>query len=113
MKNITDSKILGTIIISLGLITITNNPVNAQSINNRQPQPFQSNEKNPLYGDGINPMDLIHNANFFNSRNSEDFAEDTNRNIDSAADDFKQQQKKRMMEMQQQQESTPTETIEN
>jgi hypothetical protein len=109
MKNIINSKNLSTIIISLGLITITHNSVNAQGINNNgQPQPFQSNEKNPLYGDGINPMDLIHNANFFNSRNGEDFAEDTNRNLDSAADDFKQQQKKRMMEMQKPQESTQT-----
>jgi hypothetical protein len=115
MKNITNSKILASVIISLGLITITHNSVNAQSINNQQPQPFQSNEKNPLYGDGINPLDLIHNANFFNSRNGADFAEDTNSNIDSAAKDFKQQQQKRMMEMQQQQqqESTPAETINN
>lgn len=107
MKNIANFKILVSIIISLGFITIADNSVNAQGINNNgQPQPFQSNEKNPLHGDGINPLDLIHNANFLNSRNGEDFAEDTNRNLDSAAEDFKQQQKKRMMEMQKQKEST-------
>ncbi|WP_066344390.1 hypothetical protein [Geminocystis sp. NIES-3708] len=106
MKNIANSNILGSIIISLSLITVTHNSVNAQAVRNGQPQPFQSNEKNPLYGDSINPMDLIHNANFFNSRNGADFAEDTNRNIDSAAEDFKQQQQKRMMEMQKQKEST-------
>ncbi|WP_308255101.1 hypothetical protein [Geminocystis sp. GBBB08] len=85
--------------------------MNAQSLNNPPQQPFQSNEKNPLYGDGINPLDLIHNANFFNSRNSADFAEDANRNIDSAAQDFKRQQQQRMMEIQKPQESTPTQTI--
>ncbi|WP_373480113.1 hypothetical protein [Geminocystis sp.] len=106
MKNITNSKIVASIIISLSLITITHNSVNAQTIKNGQPQPFQSNEKNPFYGDGINPMDLIHNANFFNSRNGADFAEDTNQNINSAAEDFKQQQQKRMIEMQKQKEST-------
>ncbi len=107
MKNITNSKILASIIVSLGLITITHNPVNAQSFNNKQPEPFQSNEKNPLHGNGINPLELIHNANFFNGRNGADFAEDTNRNLDSAAEDFKQQQLKRMMEIQKQEESTP------
>lgn len=40
-------------------------PANAQSNNiNGKNEPFQSNERNPFYGDGINPLDIIHNANF-------------------------------------------------
>ncbi|BAQ64543.1 hypothetical protein [Geminocystis sp. NIES-3709] len=114
MKNIINQKFLTITILSLGLVTITHNSVNAQSIYNaQQPQPYQSNEKNPLYGNGINPMELIHNANFLNSRTGEDFAEDTNRSLDSAAEDFKQQQLKRMMEMQKQQESPSPEVIDN
>ncbi|MGI0480437.1 hypothetical protein ACN4EE_06570 [Geminocystis sp. CENA526] len=115
MKNITNSPIFTSVIMTLGFIAMSHNSVNAQSIgNNQQPQPFQSNEVNPMHGtSGFNPMQLIHNANFFNSRTGEEFVEDTNKNIDSAAQDFRQQQLQRMMEMQKQQQSTPSQTIDN
>lgn len=94
------SKLLKGLIISLGMMTISYQGANAQGTT--QPQPFQSNEKNPLYGNGINPMELIHNANFLNGRSSTEFAEDTDKNLNSAAKDFKEQQRQRMMEMQKQ-----------
>jgi hypothetical protein len=56
-------------------------------------------------GSGFDPMSLIHNANLSRSRNGSDFAEDTQRNLNQAADQFKQLQQQRMLEMQQQQSS--------
>ncbi len=97
-----NNKILATILISLGLIALLPNSIKAQAINQKEPEPFQSNEKNSIYGDGINPMDLIHNANLLNNRSASDFAEDSNSNIDKAADEFKKQQLERMQQMQQQ-----------
>jgi hypothetical protein len=115
MKKVINSTLFTTVTITLGFIGFSQNTTHAQSItNNQQPQPFQSNEVNPMYGtSGFNPMQLIHNANFLNGRNQNDFAEDTNKNIDNAAEDFKQQQLQRMMEMQKQQQSTPPQPIDN
>ncbi len=95
-------KIIICLLISLGFITLLPNSIKAQAVNLKEPEPFQSNEKSTLYGDGFNPMDLIHNANLLNNRSSSDFAEDTNSNINKAADDFKKQQLERMQQMQQQ-----------
>lgn len=97
-----NSKILTSLLISCGLISFFSTPIFAQAINEKEPNPFQSNEQNPLYGDGINPMDLIHNANLLNNRSAYDFQEDTNNNINKAADDFKKQQLERMQQLQQQ-----------
>ncbi len=88
-------------VLTMGLISLFSPVTQAQSSINRQNEPFQSNERNPFYGDGINPMDIIHNANFFNSRTGSDFAEDTENNLNSAAENFKQQQQQRMLEMRQ------------
>lgn len=114
MIKVINSTLFTTLTITLGFISFSQNYVNAQNINNQQPQPYQSNEVNPMYGtSGFNPMQLIHNANFLNGRNGDEFAEDTNKNINSAAEDFKQQQLKRMIEMQKQQQSTPPQPIDN
>ena len=91
---------------TLGLILISGQPSYAQPVNQKQPEPFQANEQNPLYGNGINPMDLIHNANLLNGRSAADFMEDTNENLDQATDDFKKLQLERMQ--QQQLESNPS-----
>ncbi len=100
----TKLKIISTLLITFGIINI---PVQAQNINDNQPDTFQSNEVNPLYGEsGFNPLDLIHNANFCRNRTSADFAEDTNKNLDTAADDFKKQQLQRLIEMQQQNDTS-------
>ncbi|PHV63965.1 hypothetical protein [Cyanobacterium aponinum] len=103
-----------TLAISFAFIALASffAPANAQSNNiNGKNEPFQSNERNPFYGDGINPLDIIHNANFFNSRSGSDFAEDTENNINSEAENFKQLQQKRILEMQQQKQ-TPSQEIE-
>lgn len=104
-------KTLTTSFLIMGLMGFFSPITNAQnSVNRQQNQPFQSNERNPLYGDGINPLDIIHNANFANSRSGSEFAEDTENNINSAAESFKQQQQ-RMLEMRQKQ-NTPVENEE-
>ena len=68
---------------------------------------FQKNERSSqgsdVLGDGFNPLNLIHNANLRRSRNGDDFAEDTQTNLDKAAADFKRQQQLRL----QQQPATP------
>jgi hypothetical protein len=87
---------------SFGLILISARANYAQPVNLDQPDPFQSNEKNPLYGDGIDPMKLIHNSNLLNGRSSADFMGDTEENLDKAAMEFKKQQ---LLRIQQQQES--------
>ncbi len=99
MKN----KTLLSLMIAIGLSTISISTASAQTINrNQQNDPFQSNEQNPLYGDGFNPMQLIHNANMMNNRRSGGaFSEDSNRNIDNAARSFREQQLQRLMEMRQ------------
>jgi hypothetical protein len=95
---------------AFGLMLISGGEILAQSAN-QQPTPFQSNEQNPLYGDGINPLQLIHNANFFNSRSGSEFMEDTNQNLDRATQDFKKQQQERMLQqMQNRQQSINSET---
>ncbi len=84
--------------VNLGLILTTISPVLAQSVNEKPPQPFQSNEQDSLYREGFNPMDLIHNSRFLNGRSSGDFATDTDENLDKAAQDFKKQQLERMQQ---------------
>ena len=97
------SKIIFPLMVTLGLVGISNLTANAQSLEKSELETFQSNEVDPLYGSsGFNPMDLIHNANFLNGRTSADFAEDTNKQLDNATTDFKQQQLQRMIELQQQ-----------
>jgi hypothetical protein len=49
------------------------------------------NSTSPL-GNGLNLNDLMHNANFSRSRNSSEFADDTQRKLKKAADEFKQMQ---------------------
>jgi hypothetical protein len=65
---------------------------------------FQKNERSTqgsdVLGDGFNPLNLIHNANFRRSRNGEDFAEDTQTNLNKAAADFKRQQQLRLQQQQ-------------
>jgi hypothetical protein len=88
-----------TLSTALGLLCMSGARTFAQSVNQKQPDPFQSNEQNPVYGEGINPLDLIHNANLLNRRSSNEFIEDSNQNLDSAARDFKEQQKEKILEM--------------
>lgn len=57
---------------------------------------FQENEQDPMtggtFGNDFNPMDFIHNANFRRSRNSSEFQDDTQSELQNAAEKFKRQQ---------------------
>lgn len=89
-----------TLMMSLGLLTIFSSSINAQNIRaNQETQPFQNNETNSLYRDGFNPFDFIHNANFSSGRSGADFAEDTQNNIRTAAEEFRRLQQQRIQEM--------------
>jgi hypothetical protein len=54
------------------------------------------------FGSGLDPMQLMHNANFQRSRNGAEFAEDTRNNINNAANEFKKLQQQRILDQTQQ-----------
>lgn len=73
---------------------------------------YQSNEKNPTYGDapgGLNPMDLMHRAQQLGGRSAAEFNEESEAQLNNSANDFKRLQQQRILERQQQ-PSTPVET---
>lgn len=71
-------------------------PSQAQ-FNNSDGANFQPNEYDTLTGpSGLNPMDFIHRANFGTMRDSQQFQNDTNQQINDAAADFKRQQQEQL-----------------
>ncbi|MGF1591045.1 MAG: hypothetical protein ACFCU7_17725 [Pleurocapsa sp.] len=71
-------------------------------------QGYQSNEKDPLYGDapgGLNPMDLMHRAQQLNGPSAAEFNQESQVRINNSVSDFKRLQQQRILE---QQQSTPT-----
>jgi hypothetical protein len=80
----------------------------AQLQNSQEPPTYQNSEQDPSKGafSGFDPASLIHNANLSRSRNGVDFAEDTQENLNKAANDFKRQQQLRLQN--QPVEATPT-----
>ncbi|MDJ0507820.1 MAG: hypothetical protein QNJ64_00970 [Crocosphaera sp.] len=66
----------------------------AQSIDQVDKNPYQSNERNPNgeLGDFMNPLGLMHRANLQRSRNGGEFAEDTYDNLNEAARSFREAQ---------------------
>ena len=80
--------LLGT---TVGLAPLTM----AQSIEQVDRKPYQSNEKNPNgeLGDFMNPLGLMHRANLERSRNGGEFAEDTRNNLSEAAKSFREAQR--------------------
>ena len=87
---------------TLSLITPTLAQDNDQNGN------YQSNEKDSMSGTlgGIDPIDLIHNANLSNGRSSEEFNKDSQTQIQNSAEEFRRLQQERM----QQDNSTPAST---
>jgi hypothetical protein len=80
--------------------------VEAQTFNPSQPTNFQRNERDAsgLDGgviDGFNPLDLIHNSNF-QRRSPADFQDDSNQEINRAAEEFKRQQLQKLQNTEQQ-----------
>ncbi|MGP0128458.1 MAG: hypothetical protein ACTMUB_04070 [cyanobacterium endosymbiont of Rhopalodia musculus] len=61
---------------------------------------YQNNEQDPAgeLGNIFNPMDLMHRSNLQRSRNAGDFAEDTNNNLNKAAQEFKLIQQRRLQQ---------------
>ncbi len=84
-------------------------PAQAQTYNPSQSTTFQRNEKdasglNSGVIDGFNPLDLIHNSNF-QRRSASDFQEDSNEEINKAAEEFKRRQLQQLQNTNQQQPS--------
>ena len=70
---------------------------------------YQSNEEDPMSGTlgGIDPIDLIHNANLSTGRNAEEFNQDSQLQIENSAEEFRRLQQERML---QQNNSVPAST---
>ncbi|MBE9222173.1 hypothetical protein IQ215_05630 [Cyanobacterium stanieri LEGE 03274] len=109
MKN----KLVYTTLLSLGLVMGYGNLASAQNINSNQDDIFQSNEQNSLYGDSINPMQLIHNANMMNRMSGAPSPEERGNNIRNAAQSFRERQLQRMMEMEKQNNNSGEVKLEN
>ena len=72
---------------------------------------YQSNEKDPIYGDapgGLNPMDLMHRSQQLNRRSQAEFNQESEAQINNSANDFKRLQQQRLE--QQQPTVTPVES---
>jgi hypothetical protein len=79
-----------------------NTQVFAQSMNPSQPD-YQNSERSTS-GDStfgnFNPLDLIHNVNFRRTRDGVEFQEDTQNNINNAAEEFKRKQREQLQNLQ-------------
>jgi hypothetical protein len=86
--------LLGTILSIAPASAQVQNPLQ----NPNQPN-YQSNERSTT-GDStlgnFNPLQLIHNANFQRSRGSTEFQEDSQLNMNQAAEEFKRQQREQI-----------------
>jgi hypothetical protein len=74
---------------------------------------YQSNEQNSSFGNtnfgnGFNPIQLIHNAQFLNNRSAQEFWQESDRNLNTAVDDFKRIQQEKILQQQQQNNNTPS-----
>ena len=87
--------------LSLGaMISAFVKPAIAQQTNPQDPSPYQENEYDSMggstFGNSFNPLDLIHRANLSTGRNTEEFSEESQQNLNNAADQFKRQQQERL-----------------
>lgn len=93
---------------TVGLLTSLSGSASAQLDPSKTDGQYQSNEQSATsssaFGNSFNPLDLIHNANLRRSRGSDEFQEDTNTNLNQAADQFKKLQQQRL----QNEQSNPT-----
>lgn len=103
-------RLLAIALLSTGSVFLSQLPSPAQYTPPAEEKPFTANEVDPTkqgLGNGFDPMSLIHNANLSRSRTGADFAEDTQRTLNDAANEFKRQQQQRLQETQ----SSPTGAI--
>lgn len=71
--------------------------------------PFPTNERDPIFGDGLNPMDLIHRSRQVNTPFD---LESQNRNIDKATAEFRRRQQEALRQRQTQPTEDPVTTTE-
>lgn len=96
--NLTLKKLVQVAIV-LGLTTGFSSMTVAQSIDDVDKDVYQKNEQDPDGGDLgniFNPIDMMHRSNLQRSRTGSDFAEDTNNNLNKAAEEFKLLQQQRL-----------------
>ncbi|MEY2985103.1 MAG: hypothetical protein RLZZ568_1720 [Cyanobacteriota bacterium] len=104
MQNLVLPRLLAIAVLSTGSVLGPLVSVQAQYTTSGTETPFNTNEIDPLnqgFGNGFDPMSLIHNANLSRGRTGADFADDTQRSLNEAADQFKQMQQQRLEQMQQ------------
>lgn len=92
---------LFSILIGLGTVSGIPKIILAQSVDViNEDNGYQNNEQEPTgeLGNIFNPMDIMHRANLQRSRNAGDFAEDTNNNLNKAAQEFKLIQQRRLQQ---------------
>ena len=101
IKNKSQSTLVLALGVSLTLIFGQMTPAVAQ-FGNSNNEGYQSNERDSLYGESsfgdFNPMDAIHNLKFRNSRNSEEFSQDSQVQINNSASEFKRLQQQRILD---------------
>ena len=101
---------LSKLILGFGLGTFLSLTVGFDGAVTAQIQPsnndgFQSNEKDPTFGDapgGLNPLDLIHQSQKINNRSADEFDADFQGQLDNSVSDYKLLQQQRILEQQQQ-----------
>ncbi|BAZ44446.1 hypothetical protein NIES4102_14550 [Chondrocystis sp. NIES-4102] len=94
--------------IILTLIASINLPVQAQSSDN---EGYQTNEKDTTYGDtpgGLNPLDIMHQAQQANRRSAAEFNAESQGQLDASVSDFKRLQQQRILEQQRLMKSQPS-----
>ena len=99
----------------LGVMSSLGQPTLAQSADILQnSESFPSNEQDSQsgsFGNNISPFDLIHQINLNNNRSLEEFNNETAKNLDDAAADFRRQQLERLNS--QRSQSSTNSTTEN
>ena len=81
-------------VLLISFLGVLQNRVSALPYNSNDSS-YQNNEKDPLrdgLGQGINPIDLLHKLTTKPGRGEEDFNNDSQKNIQTAAEKFKKQQ---------------------
>jgi len=104
---------LGTVA-GVGLALLLPKPSLAQATNSADPQEIFRRERNndPFSSqntdDSWGMFDLIHRAQLGTMRDPNEYANEQNQNINSAADAFRERQRQLMQQSNQQQQVTPT-----
>ncbi len=85
--------------IFLSLIGMLIGTAQASPANPNKDDGYQTNEQNSTtgstFGSSFNPFDIIHNATFRRSRDAAEFSEDTQQNLNTAAQEFKRLQQEK------------------